>query len=305
MSFNLKILGCNSATPTAWANPSSQFLNMEERYFLIDCGEGTQVELRRHKIKFSRINNIFISHLHGDHIFGLIGLISTFHMLDRKSQLNIYSPRGLKDLIVTQLRITQTRLSYFVNFIELTNKEDEIVFEDDKVEVSSFPLKHRITCYGFLFREKPKERKLEIADVEKYNIDKSLYRSIKKGNDVVNEDGILIENRLITSDPPKTLSYAYCTDTVYYEKIIPSIKGVDLLYHESTFLEDKKALAKKTGHSTALDAAKIATLANVNKLVLGHFSARYKDRSVYLNEALKEFPNTEIAEDGKDFILTN
>jgi len=305
VSFSLRILGCNSATPTAWANPSAQFLNMEERYFLIDCGEGTQVELRRHKIKFSRINNIFISHLHGDHFFGLIGLLSTFHMLDRKTELNIYSPKGLKDLIVNQLRITQTHLSYFINFIELSTKEALTVFEDEKVEVVAFPLKHRIECYGYRFNEKEKERKLDINAVKENNIDMSLYRLIKKGEDVVNEDGETIANNLITFDPPKPLSYSYCSDTAYSEKIIPWIKGVDLLYHESTFLEDRKDLAKKTGHSTAKDAAKIAVKAGVETLLLGHFSARYKNRNVYLEEALEVFERVVLSEDGKEITLIN
>jgi len=301
----LKILGCSSATPTSWGNPSAQFLNMEERFFLIDCGEGTQAELRKQKIKFTRINHIFISHLHGDHFFGLIGLISTLHSLERKKDLHIYSPKGLKEIIVTQLRITNTHLAYFIEFHEISTKEPIIILDDKKLKVKAIPLKHRVESYGFHFEEKPKERTLNIEEVRKYNVKICDYRNIKLGKDYMTESGDFINNSLLTYDPPKPLSYAYCSDTAYYSKLIDWLKGIDLLYHESTFLEDKLKLAKSTGHSTAKQAAIIAKESNVGNLLLGHFSARYKNRELFLDEAKEHFLDVEIASLGKEITLKN
>lgn len=305
MAFSLNILGCSSATPTTWSNPSAQLLKMEEKHFLIDCGEGTQVQLRKKKIKFSRIDHIFISHLHGDHFFGLIGFLSTMHINDRKKELDIYSPKGLKEIIVTQLRITNTRLSYFINFHEISTKELTVILDDKKVTVSAIPLKHRIETYGYLFQERPKERKLNIDKIEELKIEVCDYRNLKLGKDYIADNGVKHLNSSLTFNPPKPLSYAYCSDTAYTERLIPWISEIDLLYHESTFLEDKKDLAKKTGHSTAKQAAAIAKKCNVGKLILGHFSARYKDRSLFLNEANEVFNRVVIASEELEINIPN
>ncbi len=293
MSLELTILGFNSAVPTAYTYPSAQLLNIAERYFLIDCGEGTQVQLRKAKTKFNRINHIFISHLHGDHVFGLVGLISTLQLLGRDTPLYVHGPKGIEEFIMVQLRLTESNCSFEIIFNELTSKKSVLVFEDDKVEVFSIPLNHRIYTNGYLFREKPKQRRLNMDAISQYSeIEICDYQNLKNGKDYIMEDGTVIDNEDLTFDGPRSLSYAYCSDTRYKPDIIPIIKGVDLLYHESTFLHEVKDLATYTGHSTAKEAGIIAREAEVGKLVLGHFSNRYHDYSVLLDEAKLEFENT-------------
>lgn len=293
LSANLTILGYNSAIPTITSSPTAQLLEMEERFFLIDCGEGTQIQLRKAKAKFSKINHIFISHLHGDHCFGLPGLISSFQLLGRETPLHIYGPTGIKELIETILRLTKTHKGFDLVFHELKSKQSELIMEDHRIEVHTIPLNHRIYCNGYLFREKPKERQLNIQEISKYpEIEICDYHNLKKGKDFVLKDGYILKNELLTNNPSPPLSYAFCSDTRYSEKIIPIIKGVDLLYHEATFLDELKDLAQYTGHSTATEAATIAQKANVKKLILGHFSNRYSDYSVFEKEARKIFPNT-------------
>lgn len=302
MSLKLTILGCHSATPRTSAHPTSQLLEIQNRSFLIDCGEGTQVQLRKYKIKFSKIKHIFISHLHGDHVFGLIGLLSTFRLLNRDSKLNVYGPKGIKEFIVTQLKLSQSYGRYPIEFHELSSTESELIYEDDKVTVHTIPLTHRIYTNGFLFREKIGERKLDISAINKYSeIQVCDYQNLKSGKDYKLENGEIIPNKNLTLDPSKPLSYAFCSDTIYKEDIVPIIKNVDLLYHESTFLNDKKDLAKTTKHSTAQEAAKIAKLANADKLILGHYSSRYKDIEAFKTEAQEVFKNTELATEGKVF----
>lgn len=293
MSLELTILGFNSAVPTAYTYPSAQLLNIAERYFLIDCGEGTQVQLRKAKTKFNRINHIFISHLHGDHVFGLVGLISTLQLLGRDTPLYVHGPKGIEEFIMVQLRLTESNCSFEIIFNELTSKKSVLVFEDDKVEVFSIPLNHRIYTNGYLFREKPKQRRLNMDAISQYpEIEICDYQNLKNGKDYIMEDGTVIDNEDLTFDGPRSLSYAYCSDTRYKPDIIPIIKGVDLLYHESTFLHEVKDLATYTGHSTAKEAGIIAREAEVGKLVLGHFSNRYHDYSILLDEAKLEFENT-------------
>lgn len=293
MSANLTILGYNSAIPTVKSAPTAQFLEMGERCFLIDCGEGTQVQLRKAKAKFSKINYIFISHLHGDHCFGLSGLISSFQLLGRETPLHIYGPLGIKELIETVLRLTETNKGFELIFHELSSEKSELVMEDTRVEVFTIPLNHRIYCNGYLFREKLKERHLNMQEIQKYpEIEICDYHHLKRGKDFVLSDGYVLKNELLTKEAEPSLSYAFCSDTRYLESIVPIIKGVDLLYHEATFLDDMKDLAKYTGHSTALEAAKIAQKAEVKKLILGHFSNRYLDYSVFEEEARTIFPNT-------------
>ena len=299
--MKLTILGCYSATPRTITNPTSQLLEIRNHMFLIDCGEGTQVQLRKHKIKFSRIKHIFISHLHGDHFFGLPGVISTFRLLGRESELHIYGPKGIKEAITLFLKLGDSWTNYPLFFHELESKESELIFEDDKALVKTIPLNHRIYTNGFLFEEKTAPRVLNVKAVTKFGIDKSEFRNIKNGKDGTSKEGKTIPNKLITSAPPKPKSYAFCSDTAYKEDIIPLIKEVDLLYHESTFLETEQRLCAKTKHSTAAEAATIAKKANVNKLLLGHYSTRYKSLELFMEEAKPIFDNVELAEDGKVF----
>jgi len=274
---------------------------MRGHLFLIDCGEGTQVELRRHKIKFNQIKHVFISHLHGDHYFGLVGLISTFRLLTRETDLHIYGPKGLKELITLQMKLADSWTNFKLIFHELSSKTSELIFEDDKVSVHTIPLDHRIYTNGFLFKEKPFERKLDIDKAEALQIDKAYYRKLKQGDDVVNEQGELISNATVTFEGHEPKSYAFCSDTAYKEAIVPLIKDVDVLYHESTFLEAHAHLCVRTKHSTAKQAATIALKANVKTLILGHYSTRYGGLEGFKTEAETVFKKVLLADDGKVF----
>ncbi|MCO7318483.1 ribonuclease Z [Riemerella anatipestifer] len=293
MSVHLTILGFNSAIPTVNSSTTSQLLEVQERYFLIDCGEGAQVQLRRAKAKFSKINHIFISHLHGDHCFGLPGLIASFRLLGRETPLHIYGPKGIQEMLETIFRITETQRGFEVIYHELEGNQSVKIYEDHKVEVFTIPLNHRIYCNGYLFREKPKERHLNMEEISKYpEIETCDYHSLKKGKDFTLSDGFVLKNEVLTTPPQPSVSYAFCSDTRYLESIVPIIKGVDVLYHEATFLHDLKEMADYTGHTTALEAATIAQKAGVKKLILGHFSNRYADLNVFTDEARTVFPNT-------------
>lgn len=296
--MKLTILGCYAATPRTFTNPTSQVLEINNEFFLIDCGEGTQVELRRNKVKFGRIKHVFISHLHGDHFYGLIGLISTFMLLKREAELHIYGPKGIKEIITLQLKLSKSWTSYPLYFHELSSSEPEVILETKKVTVETIPLNHRIYTNGFLFREKPGDRKLLMEEVEKYEIDVAYYRGIKKGKDAVLDDGTIIPNEKLTSPPDPTKSYAYCSDTAYFPAIVPQIHKVTALYHESTFLEQHAYLAAPTKHSTAREAAAIARAAGVSKLILGHYSTRYDSIDLFKEEAEEIFPNVTLSNDG-------
>ncbi len=299
--MKLTILGCHSATPLLNKHTTSQLLEVRGNQFLIDCGEGTQMQLRKYKLRFSRIKHIFISHLHGDHCFGLAGLISTFRLLTRTEPLYIHAPKGLKEVITLQMKLANSWTDYPLIFHELTSTSSEKIYEDDKVEVHTIPLDHRIYTNGFLFKEKPHERKLLPNKAAEHHIDKAYFKKLKQGFDVTNEKGELINNELVTEVGVKPKSYAFCSDTKYNEAILSLIKGVDLLYHEATFLERHAHLTEKTKHSTSKEAAQIAKRAKVEKLVLGHFSTRYNDYNEFIEEASLIFKNTDIAEDGKVF----
>lgn len=299
--MNLTILGCYAATPRTFTNPTAQVLDIKNRLFLIDCGEGTQVQLRKNKIKFSKINHIFISHLHGDHFFGLVGLVSTFMLLNRITDLHIYGPAGIKEIIKLQLKLSNSWPNFNLFFHELTNVNSEEVFEDEKVIVKTIPLKHRVYTNGFMFVEKIGDRKLNKDAVQNYEIDQCYYQKIKNGKNIILDDGRIIENKDLTFDPLPPKSYAFCSDTLYNESIIPIIKGVDVLYHESTFLETEAELSKKTMHSTAKDAARIALKADVKLLVLGHYSTRYENISLFKDEAETIFSEVALSDDGKFF----
>jgi ribonuclease Z len=299
--LKLTILGCYAATPRTLTNPTSQVLEIKSRLFLIDCGEGTQVQLRKNKLKFSKINHVFISHLHGDHFFGLIGLISTFSLLGRTTDLHIYGPKGVKEIIDLQLKLSNSWTNYKLFFYELTSKESEIIYEDEKVIVTTIPLKHRVYTNGFLFKEKIGERKLDLNAVQDFEIDTCYYQNIKNGRDITLDDGRVIENSKLTFDPDPALSYAFCSDTKYNEDIIPIIENVTVLYHESTFLDSEESLASKTMHSTAKEAARIALKANAKQLILGHYSTRYDSIDLFKEEAETIFKEVLLAEDGKSF----
>ncbi|MCD4773724.1 MAG: ribonuclease Z [Bacteroidales bacterium] len=300
-NFSITILGCNSAIPNLRRNPSAQALNINGIHCLIDCADGTQVQLRKFKIKFQKINHIFISHLHGDHYFGLIGLISSLHLLGRKNELHIYAPSQLEKIINIQFEASETVLKYPLHFHYLHQNKTETIFENNIFSVKAFPLEHSIPTWGFLFKEKQAKRNIKKSFAENANIPNNEYIKIQNGADFIDKDGKIYKNKSITTNPPKARSYAYCSDTAYFEKIIPIIKEVDILYHESTFAEDRKESAKEKFHSTAKDAARIAKKANVKKLLLGHYSARYKDTSPLLEEAKSVFPNTELTDDGSVF----
>ena len=299
--MKLTILGCYAATPRTFTNPTSQVLEIRNRMFLIDCGEGTQVQLRKNKIKFSKINHIFISHLHGDHFYGLVGLVSTFMLLNRTADLHIYGPKGIKEVITLQLRLSNSWTNYGLFFHELESAESEVVYEDEKVLVKTIPLKHRVYTNGYLFQEKVGDRKLNLDAVLNYEIETCYYQKIKNGKDIELDDGRVIDNALLTFDPIPAKKYAFCSDTIYNEQIIPYIKDVDVLYHESTFLESEQALAEKTMHATAKEAARIALQANAGQLVLGHYSTRYESISLFREEAETIFPNILLADDGVSF----
>ena len=301
MTFSLTILGSNSALPTSEKFPTAQVLNVSERFFLIDCGEGTQMQLRRNKIKFSRINHIFISHLHGDHCFGLIGLISTLGLLGRTGDLKIFAHPDLERLLKPQLDYFCADLPFKVIFIAINPKVSEVIYEDKTLTVITIPLKHRIQSCGFLFREKPELNHIRRDMIDFYNIPVKFLPGIKNGNDYLTPDGELISNERLTTPGARPRAYAFCSDTRFTETIVPLIQGVDLLYHEATFLSADQQLARKTTHSTAADAARIAQKATVGKLIIGHFSTRYRDLSLFETEAKDIFNNVELAHEGKVF----
>jgi ribonuclease Z len=301
MPFELTILGSSSALPTSDRYPTAQVLEMPGRLFLIDCGEGTQIQLRRNKIAFSKIKHIFISHLHGDHYYGLFGLISTLNLLGLKSDIHIYAPSEIKNLLQPQLDFIKGGMIVNLVFHPLNFKKPQQIYSDKRVEVISFPLKHSISTCGFLFRELPKLANIKKEMIGFYSIPIAGIKEIKNGADFVTPDGEIIPNEKLTNPPPKPGSYAFCTDTAFHKPIIDVIKDVDLLYHEATFLESMRDFAEKTLHSTTIDAANMAKLANAKKLLIGHFSARYNDIKLFENEARTVFENTEAAREGKTY----
>ncbi len=304
MSLKLIILGCHSATPRENAHPTSQYLEINNHYFLIDCGEGTQRQMRKYKVGFTKINHIFISHLHGDHFYGLVGLLSTFGILNRERDLHIFGPKGIKEATLVMMRTSQSHAKYKIIFHELLSKKSELIFEDEKISVKTIPLKHRIYTNGYLFTEKQKPLKLHFDNINNYEeIDKADYLNIKAGKDILLPTGEIIPNSELTLKAKKPISYAFCSDTAYKPDIVPIIKNADLLYHEATFLSDREDLANKTKHSTAKQAAKIAKEANVGKLLIGHYSGRYKDISEFKKEAKEVFLNSEVTEAGEVFSI--
>ena len=297
--FYVIILGNGSAVPTSFQNPTSQLVAYGKKRFLIDCGEGTQIQMIKYKTGHSNINNIFISHLHGDHFFGLIGLLNTFHLYGRKTALNIYAPRELKKVIEIQLEASKSNLNYTLFFHFLEEIKNRPLYEDNHISIEHFSLKHRIPTYGFVFREKIGQRKLMKSFVEEYNPSVEKMYAVKEGLDYELEDGRIIPNAEITLDPLSPRSYAFCSDTAYFEAIIPYIRNVNLLYHEATFDNSQEHLARDKFHSTAAQAALIAQKAHAGKLLLGHFSARFKEKEHLLKEAEVVFNNSELSVEGE------
>ena len=295
--FELHILGCGSALPTTRHFATSQVVNLRDKLFMIDCGEGAQMQLRKSRLKFSRLNHIFISHLHGDHCFGLMGLISTFGLLGRTSELHIHSPKGLEELLTPMLNFFCHTLAYKVIFHEFDTRQTSVVYEDRSMTVTTIPLQHRIPCCGFLFAEKARPTHIIRDMVDFYKVPVYELNRIKNGSDYVTPEGEVIANTRLTrpSDPPR--KYAYCSDTIFRPEIVEQLSGVDLLFHEATFAESELARAKETYHTTAAQAARIALEAGVRQLVIGHFSARYEDESILLKEASAVFPNTILAKE--------
>jgi ribonuclease Z len=285
--------------PKIGNNLSSQIIEIQNEIFLVDCGEGTQVGLRKNKIKFSRIKHIFISHLHGDHYFGLIGLISTFSLLNRSADLHVYGPLGIKELIINQIKASGSWTKYKLIFHELSSNNSQLIFQSDFIKVSTIPLSHRIYTNGFLFNEVNLPLTLNREAIDKNDVSIAYSNKLKQGFDVVNERGIVIKNSVLTLAGKVAKSYAYCSDTEYDESIVKLINNCDALYHESTFLEKHVKLSITTKHSTAKQAGKIAKLSNTKLLILGHYSSRYENIEMFKIEAKTEFENVVLAEDSK------
>ncbi len=303
MKFVITILGSGSAVPTLRRNPTAQVVNINEQFYLIDCAEGTQMQMRKFEIGLQSIDQIFISHLHGDHYLGLPGYLQTLHLLGRTKAITIYGPVNLELLITANFTVTNSTPRYPINFVVVDPTNHSLLFENKVVEVWSIPLKHKIPTCGFLFKEKTKPRNLIPSSLKRYKVPVFWMQRLKDGQDFEQEDGTIISNDEFTLPPAPSKSYAYCSDTAYYEKIIPIISGVDLLYHEASFLTNLKERAKETQHSTAEEAALIAKQAKVKKLLIGHFSARYKDADLLLDEAKLHFNEVIAAEDGLSITL--
>lgn len=304
MTFIVKILGSNSAVPAFDRNHTSQLVQLDNRYILIDCGEGTQLQMAKYKVKYGKIDYILISHLHGDHYLGLMGLIFTFNLYGRTKSLKIFGPKGLEEIITLQLKHSDSSLNYKIDFEIVDPTTSSVILDHPKFNVTTIPLQHRIPCTGFIIREKNKKPRLN-SDTLPSNITKEQIALVKKGEDILDDSGnIVIKSSEVTLPPKKSRSYAYCSDCKYDEGIIPLIQNVDLLYHESTFLDELADRAALTYHSTAHQAATIAQLAGVEKLILGHFSSRYRLLDDFKKEAKEIFSNTELAEEGKTFEIT-
>lgn len=297
-NFELTILGCSSATPTSTRNPTAQLLNIAERFFLIDCGEATQIQLRKFKLKFQRINHIFISHLHGDHYLGLMGLLSSMHLMGRTIEIHIYCPAELQEIIEIQFKHSQTYLNYKINYHPHQYIHNDLIFEDERVEVRTVVLNHRIPCCGFIFNEKPVQPSVTKEVIEQYDLSIEEIIAIKNGADFISNGDEIPNRKLVKTYKPR--KYAYVSDTCYDERILEFIKSADLLYHEATFLDELLPRAKETFHTTALQAGLIAKKAEVGKLMIGHFSARYKDLQPLLEEAKINFPNSVLAAEGEN-----
>ena len=296
-TFQITILGSSAATPTSLRHTTAQLLHYHNKRFLLDCAEGTQMQLRRYKISVMGINHIFISHLHGDHYLGLAGLLFSMHLLGRKKDIHIYSPPGLQQIIRLQYEVSNLKPMFEAIFHEVTHGK-KLLHEDRHVTVESIAMEHRIPCYGYLFREKPSDRNIKKEAIQTYNIPVSHMKQIKRGMDFLTPAGTVIPNSALTYEPPTPRSYAFCSDTGYTESFLEQIRGVDVMYHEATFLKDRAEVAREKTHSTTVEAATIARKAGAGKLLMGHYSARYKDLSLFQKEAQEVFPNSILVQEG-------
>lgn len=303
--MKLTVLGSSSALPTSKRYPSAHVLGSHERLFLIDCGEGTQMQLRKCRIKIARINDIFISHLHGDHVFGLYGLLSSYNLMGREYPLNLYAPENYQHILHSHLEDFDINLRFEIRFFPLRGKEIVKIMDDKHLSVYAFPLKHRVETFGFLFREKTPDKNIRKECISNYEIPISAIPSIKKGADFIKEDGTVIKNEELTIPPQPPLSYAYCSDTAYFKRLAEFVKGVTLLYHEATFDKSLSELAREVLHSTTADAASVAKEAGAENLMIGHFSSRYDDICPLVEETREMFPLTIPAIDGKTYDLSN
>jgi ribonuclease Z len=301
MSINVTILGCGSATPTLLRNPTAQWIEIHGNCFLVDCGEGTQIQLLKYQLKMNRLKAVCISHLHGDHFFGLPGLLSSMHLMGRKNKLQIFGPEGLFKFLDDLFRLSDTILRFPLEYIQVPAEESIELADFGTFKLLSIPLNHRIACAGFLFKESPKLRKLKAEYIRFHEVPIYIRHQIKEGADYIKPDGTCIQNQLLTFDPPRSVSYAFCSDTAPFVTTVNSIKGVTALYHEATFDDDLVERAKLTFHSTASQAALQALEANVEELYLGHFSSRYNDTDRILEQAQKIFPNSIAVFDGLSF----
>lgn len=299
--LTLTILGSNSAIPAFGRNPTAQVLQLQDEHFLIDCGEGTQLQMTKFKIRKSKINHIFISHLHGDHYFGLIGLITSMSLLNRTQDLHIYGPVPLQHIINFQLEVADTMLCYKLHFHAITT--EGLIVDENKFTVSSFAVKHRIECWGFLFKQKKKPRSIDAVRVKAYEIPSSFYEKLQRGEDYVTKKGTIIPNEEVTTANSPVKSFAYCADTIFDESISEKVKGVDLLYHETTYLKESADKAAARFHCTTEQAGMIALKAGAGKLVIGHFSSRYEELDEFLIETKEVFQNTELAIEGTCYII--
>ncbi len=303
MKFEVTILGSSSATPIYNRNPSAQILNINERLYLVDCGEGTQQQMLRFDVKSSRIDHIFISHLHGDHYLGLVGLLSSMHLNGRTKTLKLFGAPELMEIIDLQLKYSDTTLQYPIEFIATHTDKPELILDTTDITVETIPLDHRIATTGFLFKQKKRLKKIIKEKIIELNIPVNQFSEIKKGADYVAPDGTVYKNWEITNNPKEPKSYAYCSDTIYDESYFEQISNVDLLYHEATFLHSMLDRAQSTFHTTALQAGEVALKTGAKKLLIGHFSARYKTLIELLDEAMSVFPETELAVEGKTFVI--
>lgn len=304
MTFKVTILGSSSAIPTVSRYPTAHVVNLHERFFLIDCGEGTQIRLKKYKFSYARIQHIFISHLHGDHYFGLIGLISTRNLLAIGTDLHIYAHSDLKSLIQPMLDYMKQEMQFKIVFHPLNFKRSELLYSDNYADIYSFPLQHSLPVCGFLFKEKAPMPKLIKSKIEKLNIPLIARQAIKEGNGYMADDGTFYTTEDLTTPPPKSRSYAFCTDTLPQPEAMEFIKGVNLLYHEATFLSEHAKWSAQTYHSTARQAAEMALLAEADQLIIGHLSNRYRNVENFEREAREVFPNTTLAEEGKTYTLS-
>lgn len=304
MNFYVTILGSGAALPTKNRMPTAQYVNCNNRHFLIDCAEGTQLQLRKYKINFQKISHIFISHLHGDHYFGLIGLISTMNLLGREKELTIYGPKELENLIRPMFEFGGARLGFNVSFLQLKMDTKTIIYEDDIVEVHSFPLVHKIPTCGFLIKEKPKPLKINPKKIKEFNLKIEHFKALQNAQDIVLESGERCKYQELTLPVKDALSYAYCSDTKKSLSISKYVKSATVLYHEATFLIKDQKRANATAHSSTKDAAEIASEARVQKLLVGHISSRYKTNDQHLKELKELFLNSDVVEDGMCIDLT-